>query len=153
MENKVYIYALKDPFTNEVRYIGQSYNPVSRLRAHLLSREGTAKDVWVSLLIERKAKPILEIIEDCIYEKGAERERYHIAAARASGSILFNKSAGGAIGFSRNGGTVHISATIKRDTYDRIVKLAKEEKRTFSQVVALYLEKIVLQEQAVKPKK
>jgi len=49
--------------------------------------------------------------------------------------------------------TAHISSTVPGWVRDFLAEKAVSEKRTFSQVVALYLEKIVLQEQAVKPKK
>jgi hypothetical protein len=60
-----YIYALRDPFTLERRYIGKTRDPVERYRKHLLPyylKPDTYKNRWLKKVLRRNAKPILEIL-------------------------------------------------------------------------------------------
>lgn len=56
-----YIYALIDPRTREVRYIGKSVDPLRRLDCHLDDKDSSLrKSRWLKKLGER---PILKILE------------------------------------------------------------------------------------------
>jgi hypothetical protein len=60
-----YLYALKDPRTNRVRYIGLSCNPVQRLGNHLSElNRGRPKDLWIADLKRNGLKPALEVIQE-----------------------------------------------------------------------------------------
>jgi len=58
-------YLLKEPRTNEVRYVGCTRNMKERYKNHLNKCRdiGTEKRKWINELRELKLKPILEIIE------------------------------------------------------------------------------------------
>jgi hypothetical protein len=62
---RIYFYALKDPFINKIRYIGQTVNPGNRLRNHLYEAKKTNrshKERWIMQLIRKNSKPIMEIL-------------------------------------------------------------------------------------------
>ena len=62
---RIYFYALKDPFTFKIRYIGQTVNPGNRLRNHIYEAKKNNKnhkERWIIQLIRKNAKPIMEIL-------------------------------------------------------------------------------------------
>ena len=65
MGNKVFIYVLECPITNEVRYIGKTINLLDRLRGHIKTSKKlkTHKDKWVNNLINEGLKPIIKEID------------------------------------------------------------------------------------------
>ena len=62
MKNKTYIYALKDPITKKIRYIGKANNPVDRLYKHLADKKTNHRTCWIKSLKSRNLKPVLEIL-------------------------------------------------------------------------------------------
>jgi group I intron endonuclease len=90
-----FIYALKDPLTDKVRYIGKSNNPKLRYYAHLShakkTRNKTHRDSWIISLLNQNLKPILFVIEETTDELWKERERYYISRY----SNLTNHTIGG----------------------------------------------------------
>jgi group I intron endonuclease len=81
MEIKLFIYSLTDPITNEIRYIGKSYNPIKRLKEHIYhsSFGKTHRDYWLRNLLKNNQKPILNILEECNSENWIIREQYYIS--------------------------------------------------------------------------
>jgi hypothetical protein len=73
-----FIYALVDPNTKEIRYIGKSVNPNNRLMHHWKYRDKgrTYRDHWLRSL--NGVKPFLQILEQC-EENWEEREKWWIA--------------------------------------------------------------------------
>mgnify|MGYP000048738562 CR=1 FL=1 len=65
---KIYIYTLKDPDTQEVRYVGKSKRPKRRLSEHtykkLLKTKKTHLAYWVLSLLKNGKKPIMEIVDE-----------------------------------------------------------------------------------------
>lgn len=91
------IYALKDPRTDEVRYVGKARSLNARMRGHKWdmrnSTKQTPKVVWLQSL---SALPIIEVLEIVPAELDwMERERYWIAKYRAAGADLVNVTDGG----------------------------------------------------------
>jgi hypothetical protein len=75
------IYALVDPRNNQVRYIGWTSKELEkRLSQHIseVNRFNTHKNNWIKNLFEYDLVPIIQIIEDTIYERRTERESYWI---------------------------------------------------------------------------
>lgn len=75
---KAFIYALIDPFTNEIRYIGKTYNINLRYNGHLSDKADTYKTRWIKSLKEKNALPKIEVLEECDYEIWQEREIFWI---------------------------------------------------------------------------
>jgi hypothetical protein len=88
----VSIYALQDPETQEVRYIGQTVSPDLRFRVHMRGRgESTAKTAWVRSLLQRDKEPELVILEGGVpADAGATREAYWLDHYRNLGADLLN---------------------------------------------------------------
>ena len=59
-----YIYALVDPITFEIRYIGKTNNQYQRYHQHLSENNKTYKCHWVQSLLARGLLPILQILEE-----------------------------------------------------------------------------------------
>lgn len=80
--NKVYIYSLSDPRTNEIRYIGRTISPIKRYQRHI--RNAKSNDhiyhsaIWIRTLLSLELKPVYSTIEECDDTSWEERERYWI---------------------------------------------------------------------------
>jgi predicted GIY-YIG superfamily endonuclease len=63
--DKTFIYTLKDPITDEIKYVGKSDDPKSRLVEHLKKSKYTKtyKNNWIISLLDKDLKPILEILD------------------------------------------------------------------------------------------
>ncbi len=62
---RIYFYALKDPITEKIRYIGQTVNPGNRLRNHIYEAKKNNKnhkERWIIQLLRKNEKPIMEIL-------------------------------------------------------------------------------------------
>jgi group I intron endonuclease len=97
-EIKYTIYKLIDPETNEVRYIGLTFNNLKqRLKSHCSEKSKSHKSNWVQSLRKRGLKPIIESIEDNIssYDDVCEREIYYIEKYKSEGHRLTNMASGG----------------------------------------------------------
>lgn len=99
MENVKYtIYKLIDPMTNEIRYIGLTFNDLKqRLKSHCSEKSKSHKSSWVQSLIKQGLKPIIESIEDNIlsYDEVCEREVFYINKYKSEGYRLTNMASGG----------------------------------------------------------
>jgi hypothetical protein len=87
------IYALRDPRTGSVRYIGKANNAQQRFVGHSrdAARRNTPLYQWWRSLAQL---PVLEVIETVDPSNWVERERYWIAAYRLSDDLL-NVAPGG----------------------------------------------------------
>lgn len=98
---KFQIYALSDPATDELRYIGMTeYLLQERLKQHCFpSHLKKAKDYrsqWITSLIQRGLKPKIELVEEVdTYEKMLAAEEFWITQFRALGFCLANYAPGG----------------------------------------------------------
>jgi DNA-binding CsgD family transcriptional regulator len=94
----VFIYALHDPRSGELRYVGASVNPQHRLTLHLCpsqrARSGE-QGAWITELVSQNLKPSISIIEKSDSSNWRVRERFWIAQHRASGARLTNTHKGG----------------------------------------------------------
>ncbi len=69
----IYIYALVDPTSKHIKYVGLSNDPISRYRAH---KQGLG--FWFDRLRRKGQAPHLYILEVVSFENGIEREQYWI---------------------------------------------------------------------------
>lgn len=93
-----FIYALKDPRNNEVKYIGKTKNLEQRLKAHLGCRLRSKKTSWIKSLKSLGLEPVMEIVE--MTENPNEREVFWIDFYNKKTPLL-NMTVGG------TGGTTH----------------------------------------------
>jgi hypothetical protein len=78
LSNVTYIYALIDPRTVQVRYIGKADRPFERLRLHMTSEinDRTHKANWLLCLQKQHLRPVLSILA-CVSQtewRGHERK-------------------------------------------------------------------------------
>jgi len=94
---KTFIYALKDPNTNKIRYVGKSNNPVKRLYDHIHSCyiTHTHKNKWIQSLLKENKKPIVEILEEVNILEWQFYEKYWINKLKKEGEKLTNIDEGG----------------------------------------------------------
>lgn len=91
-----FIYALIDPRTDEIRYIGKTVNPNARFRQHLKNRRcSTHCTTWIDSLITEGLKPTMTILESVSDSNGSEQERWWIAEGKRIGLRLTNLTDGG----------------------------------------------------------
>lgn len=93
----IYIYALKDPRYDRVRYIGKTNNLDRRYIQHVYNQDAgnIHKRRWVDGLKSEGLKPVIEVIEECTENNWIEREIYWIAKFRKEFDDLINMANGG----------------------------------------------------------
>lgn len=92
----ILIYALLDPRTNEIRYIGKTTTPHKRLREHLYARDPRMHVCrWVKSLLRINVVPIMRILEIITNGQWEEREIFWIKWGRENGLRLTNITGGG----------------------------------------------------------
>jgi hypothetical protein len=98
------VYALIDPRTEAIRYIGLSIDPIDRLRRHIQrARRGAPshKDNWIRQLLSLGIKPKVKVLETlCTREEACNREQYLISQATARGWNLTNSTLGGEVSWT-----------------------------------------------------
>ncbi len=129
----IYIYALKDPTTNEIRYVGKTNNPTNRYAGHLSDKNNRLhKTRWINTLKENGLLPVIEILECASRDNWKERERYWIKKCRSEGANLTNISIGG------EGASQSVMTGIVNDTAKML------SKHTLFDALALAIEKRIL---------
>ena len=91
----MYIYALVDPVTDDIRYVGKAVDPCMRLKQHLYlaqKRGETHVQAWLGTLEE---SPWIWLLEQVDEDSWMEAERHWIAALREDGEPLTNLTDGG----------------------------------------------------------
>lgn len=96
MQKTTFIYALCEPGTRMVRYIGKTGNLKCRFRKHL--RESVKFDShlghWLSLVVSRGERPEMVILRE-VEGDGSEAEKRYIRLARGCQMRLVNSTDGG----------------------------------------------------------
>lgn len=97
MNDKMYIYILKDPDNLEVRYVGRTNNPKKRLSSHLNpdKTRSLPSTRWALRLKRENKKPIMEIVEETNDWEASEVK--WIAHYRFLGADLLNIDDGGIV--------------------------------------------------------
>lgn len=96
----IYIYGLKCPLENSIRYIGKSIDPRKRLAGHISSalrgQYNHRTSRWIRKLLRLSLEPELVILHTVVDgERWQEIEREFIASAVSRGWRLTNSTAGG----------------------------------------------------------
>ena len=99
MEYKIYF--LKDPRTNQIRYVGKTTKKLSHrlLNGHLKDKSKTHKTSWINSLKKENLIPIIELVKFCSSEKLCNfSESFFIklfGRADRNNGILVNATDGG----------------------------------------------------------
>ncbi len=139
----VYIYALCDPETGEIRYVGKTVNLQSRLYGHVCQKNRANHIAcWIKSIRRRGMMPKmeeLERIENSNDEDWQEVERFWIAYLRFLGCRLCNRDSGGEYGKKRSLITVEIitQSLRKPEVRAKISAGNRGKKRTPEQVKAM----------------
>lgn len=94
----VYIYALVDPNTDEVRYIGKTNNLKRRLGDHCnkgMPGNNPHKSHWIAKLRAEGKKPKIIVLQECDSDTWEEAESHWISHYRSIGARLTNVLSGG----------------------------------------------------------
>lgn len=122
-----YIYALADPDTREIRYVGKTVKSIAKRRAqHLYSSkigEKSHKAKWIRLLLSEDRTPDVILLEEVLDHQVEEREKYWIGFHNQNGRLT-NHQLGGGGGSPRTG------------QYNHKAKYSSDEVR---QAVVLYV--------------
>lgn len=92
---RIYFYALKDPETLAIRYIGQTVNPDNRYRNHIYGAKKnnkTHKERWIIQLLRKNLMPIFVILWEEVMTANAANdfETYMIQYYKDIGYNLTN---------------------------------------------------------------
>lgn len=106
IQKTTFIYALNDPRTGEIRYVGKADKPLTRRQIHLqhAHKSRTHKNAWILELRKHELAPVLEVLDEVPADCWQDFERSYILVFRAIGVRLTNGLDGGE-GFS--GGDRH----------------------------------------------
>lgn len=105
MGKTTFIYALKCPISEKIRYIGKANNPKKRYNNHVCDKNDYHKNRWLNLLKEKGLKPELIIIDEVDYLLWEEYEIKYIKLFKSFGADLVNSNNGGSIGKAYKGTT------------------------------------------------
>lgn len=101
-----YIYGLACPVSNEVRYIGQTSDPIRRFNEHLIDKTDCSKARWVRSLVELDLRPSLIVLEVVADDDNLQREANWIAFGINQGWRLTNDVISDAAGIDLDAGTI-----------------------------------------------
>lgn len=90
-----FIYALLDPTTHLIKYIGKANDPQLRLYRHMREKGHSHKNSWLHGLKEKGLIPELIILEEVPVSQWQQREKYWITFYRSQGIDLVNGTDGG----------------------------------------------------------
>ena len=104
-----YIYTLTDPRDGAIRYVGETLNPIMRLRLHIAQfKTGRAKDQWIKELEQEKLRPVMNIVEEVPVADAKTKEREWIVKLRGEGCLLLQSRNGGDARLAKSRGWVKL---------------------------------------------
>ena len=95
---KTFLYILKDPETEEIRYVGKTVKKLEyRLKQHISAckREKNHRTNWILSVINKNLKPLIEQIDECKWCESQAKETYWISYYKNLGYNLVNATEGG----------------------------------------------------------
>jgi len=125
----MYIYALCEPGTRTIRYIGQAADPLKRLQAHWtgvgqLSAMSSPKDEWLAVLKRKRNRPRIFILDTSDPAGVDDLERRYIENYVAYGYALTN--------LAHNLDAHKRSVRVYRDNSKQRVKIPVQPKYIYS---------------------
>lgn len=87
-----YIYSIECPISGDIKYIGGTYDPKERFRAHLqiAKRQGSDKPIylWMTDLLHKGIKPVFNILFTCELRRKTKKEVETIKMYLPLGTLL-----------------------------------------------------------------
>lgn len=87
---QAYIYALCDPDSGDVRYVGQTLTPEKRLSEHLTDKYPCRKTKWIAELRVTGKRPVMRILTTCAPGDRFRVETEWLVRLRGQGAKLTN---------------------------------------------------------------
>lgn len=87
---EILVYGLRDPRTDEYRYIGKSMSGLNRPKAHFTYSHNDSVNIWVLELREQGLCPVIDVLEECLEEELVSKEKFWINFYESTGCKLFN---------------------------------------------------------------
>lgn len=81
-----YVYYLVDPDTKEVRYVGKTMNPKTRMASHC-KHPGKSIKSWVETLKAHGKRPVMVLVEKTTPDRIREAEARHIQERSSDGLL------------------------------------------------------------------
>ena len=94
-EKIVFIYGLRCPKTDQIRYVGKSINPRVRYSRHITEKSDYHRNRWINKLKSEGLKPELVVIDEVYDKNWKEAEINYIRLFKSFGADLVNKTSGG----------------------------------------------------------
>lgn len=86
-----YIYALLDPSSLRVRYIGQTNNPIDRLLSHCKGIDSKRVNIWIKGLCAKGESPVMVILQKTTSRESAVLAEFDwMVLHRDKGADLLN---------------------------------------------------------------
>lgn len=95
LQDKAFIYGLKDPRDNVIKYIGKTNRLKHRLSQHCREKGNNRKCNWIKSLKKLGLKPEIELIDEVLYEDWQNAEISYIRLFKSFGAKLYNEKSGG----------------------------------------------------------
>lgn len=94
---KIFIYILVDPISNQIRYVGKTTDVKRRIRRHISERflHDSYKDRWIRKLIDNNHYPEIETIDIVSKDNWGYWEQFYISYFNFLGCNLTNGTIGG----------------------------------------------------------
>ena len=151
MEN-VFIYTLKDPLTEEIRYIGKTNNLKTRLSNHISraikNNSNSHKNNWIRKLLNNGNKPTIEILDEVPANNWEEYEIYWIEQFKNWGFKLLNTCTGGE--GARTGPRKPLSDEHKKQISKSLKKTATEKPEIYKNRKRIIIDKDELSQKYIK---
>lgn len=130
MKPQYLIYALSNPCTQEIRYIGRSSSGLKRAKHHLNFSVYTKSKLpvhgWIHKLIKNGLLPKVAIIEDCgTFEASICAEIHYIQLFKKEGHRLLNCT---------DGGEGTIGRKVSQEVKERLSKLYTGKKQSVASI-------------------
>jgi len=121
---KVFIYALINPITSSVFYIGATVSPKSRLHNHINCLQGSNKNKQneIRLILSKDSKPEMEILDACSIKDAIFWEEFYIDLFSSYGYDLKQQRKSF---YNSNSTTSTIKIKLKHELVDAMELIAK----------------------------
>lgn len=101
-----FVYALCEPNTLIIRYVGRTWNVHERLMGHIAEARlgidpNKQKSAWVNSLLAKDQIPTIQILEETTKAESPSREKYWIRFIHKEGGKLLNNPR--SLGIKRDG--------------------------------------------------